>query len=101
MNFMLDKTTYDLLLKISNSVKYRCLVFDDNLRYLEHYQFISYEENNNSYYFTILPKGRVALRNYEENEKLIFFNKCISIVTLSIATATLIVAIITLFITLK
>ena len=98
---MLDKTTYDLLLKISRNFEYQCLVFDDNLRYLEHYQFISYIEKNNSYYFTILPKGRVALRNYEENEKLIFFNKCISIATIFIAMATLIVAIITLCITLK
>ena len=96
---MLDKTTYNLLLKIKNEEKCKSDGSSDFL-YLKEFQFIDYYSN---YFerFHITAKGNVALRNYEENEKLIFFNKCISIATIFIAMATLIVTIITLCITLK
>lgn len=96
MNFMLDKTMYDLLVKIKNVSEYRCVMSNDDLLYLSKSGFTDYHYDGSIYCCSITPKGRVAIRNYAENEKSIFFNKLISIATLVFAFLTLLVSVFTL-----
>lgn len=91
MNFMLDKITYNLLVKISKCNEFVSDKHSDDLRYLNDYQLISHIERKEKHYYTIYPKGRVAIRNYRENLYLILFNKLVSIFTLLFALATLVI----------
>ena len=90
MELLLDNKTYNLLIAIQNAEIYYCDDHDYDIRYLADYQFAFWGSNNNGPYVTISTKGRVAIRNYRENQNLIFFNKLISVFTLLIALTTLI-----------
>ena len=90
MCFVLEKITYNLLVKISKLSEYVCETESDDLDYLRKQEFLFYDYRNNIHHYRISTKGRVAIRNYCENTKLILFDKIISIVTLVVATLTLV-----------
>ena len=95
MYFVLDEKTYKLLLKIKRD---KACKSDGSMQflYLLDSNFI-YSVYGNDYLYEISPRGEVALNNYRENKYLILFNKILSVVTLLIALITLIITIYQIF----
>lgn len=96
MYFMLDEKCYKLLLDIKKADKFKPLGFSYQFDYLFKFDFVDHCMSDSNYYH-ITSKGEVALNNYCENKHLLLFNKLISVVTLLIALATLIVTLYQVF----